>query len=126
MSPSLESAMLALALTYWLLFSRHVHYFLKNTDVIFDQQIEEADSMKNTNTHELITIIVNAGFEAAQKLKVKRIVMGECGHAFRSVYDVGNRWLVASWMRQCSGVKTSSGPPRARSPPSPRRPRPRS
>ncbi len=34
-------------------------------------------------------------FEAAQKLKVKRIVMGECGHAFRSVYDVGNRGL--SW-----------------------------
>jgi len=28
-------------------------------------------------------------------LKVKRIVMGECGHAFRSTYDVGNRWL--SW-----------------------------
>ncbi|HOE07334.1 MAG TPA: P-II family nitrogen regulator [Treponemataceae bacterium] len=57
---------------YGILFSRHVHYFLKNTDVIFDQQIEEADSMKNTNTHELITIIVNAGFaddamEAARK-----------------------------------------------------------
>lgn len=32
-------------------------------------------------------------FECAQKLKVKRIVMGECGHAFRSVYDQGNRWL---------------------------------
>ena len=32
-------------------------------------------------------------FEAALKLKVKRIVMCECGHAFRSVYDVGNRWL---------------------------------
>ncbi len=34
-------------------------------------------------------------FEAAERLKVKKIVMGECGHAFRSVYDVGNRWL--SW-----------------------------
>ena len=32
-------------------------------------------------------------FETAQKLKVNRIVMGECGHAYRSVYDVGNRWL---------------------------------
>jgi len=32
-------------------------------------------------------------FEAAQRLKVKRIVMGECGHAFRSVWDMGNRWL---------------------------------
>jgi Fe-S oxidoreductase len=32
-------------------------------------------------------------FESAQKLRVKRIVMGECGHAYRSVYDMGNRWL---------------------------------
>ncbi len=34
-----------------------------------------------------------AHFETAMRLKAKRIVMGECGHAFRSVYDVGNRWL---------------------------------
>ncbi len=32
-------------------------------------------------------------YESAQKLRVKKIVMGECGHAFRSVYDMGNRWL---------------------------------
>ena len=32
-------------------------------------------------------------YEVAQHLRVKKIVMGECGHAFRSVYDVGNRWL---------------------------------
>ncbi len=32
-------------------------------------------------------------FECAMDLKVKRIVMGECGHAFRSIYDMGNRWL---------------------------------
>jgi Fe-S oxidoreductase len=32
-------------------------------------------------------------YETARRLKVKRIVMGECGHAFRSVYDTGNRWL---------------------------------
>ncbi|MFR0875606.1 MAG: (Fe-S)-binding protein [Bilophila wadsworthia] len=37
--------------------------------------------------------IKRAHFELAQKLRVKRIVMGECGHAFRSVYDQGNRWL---------------------------------
>jgi Fe-S oxidoreductase len=37
--------------------------------------------------------VKKAHFEAAMKLKVKKIVMGECGHAFRSVYDVGNRWL---------------------------------
>lgn len=36
--------------------------------------------------------IKRAHFELAQKLRVKRIVMGECGHAFRSVYDQGNRW----------------------------------
>jgi Fe-S oxidoreductase len=30
-------------------------------------------------------------FETAMRLKVKKIVMGECGHAFRSVYDMGNR-----------------------------------
>ncbi|QLA15469.1 electron transfer complex ferredoxin TmcB [Desulfolutivibrio sulfoxidireducens] len=34
-----------------------------------------------------------AHFETAQRLRVKRIVMGECGHAFRAVYDMGNRWL---------------------------------
>jgi Fe-S oxidoreductase len=32
-------------------------------------------------------------YETAHRLRVKRIVMGECGHAFRSVYDIGNRWL---------------------------------
>ncbi len=36
-------------------------------------------------------------FEAAFRLKVKRIVMGECGHAFRgAVYD-GPKWL--SWKK---------------------------
>ena len=39
--------------------------------------------------------IAKSFYEAAAKLRVKRIVMGECGHAFRSVYDVGNRLL--SW-----------------------------
>ena len=32
-------------------------------------------------------------FETALRLKVKKIVMCECGHAFRSIYDVGNREL---------------------------------
>jgi len=44
---------------------------------------------------EVMGRIKKAHFEEAMKLKVKAIVMGECGHAFRSVYDVGNRWL--SW-----------------------------
>lgn len=42
---------------------------------------------------EMMGRIKRAHFETAQRLKVRRIVMGECGHAFRSVYDVGNRWL---------------------------------
>ncbi|HOS31446.1 MAG TPA: P-II family nitrogen regulator, partial [Treponemataceae bacterium] len=47
---------------YGILFSRPVTFFLKNTDVVYDISPEEADSMKNAITHELITIIVNAGF----------------------------------------------------------------
>ncbi|MBU1196169.1 MAG: (Fe-S)-binding protein [Proteobacteria bacterium] len=37
--------------------------------------------------------IARIHYEAAANLHVKKIVMGECGHAFRSVYDVGNRWV---------------------------------
>jgi Fe-S oxidoreductase len=32
-------------------------------------------------------------FETARRLRVKRVVMGECGHAYRSIHDMGNRWL---------------------------------
>ena len=46
-----------------------------------------------TGDFEISGRIAKAHFEAAADLHVKRIVMGECGHAFRSVYDVGNRWL---------------------------------
>ena len=46
-----------------------------------------------TGDYEMMGRIKRAHFELAQKLRVKRIVMGECGHAFRSVYDQGNRWL---------------------------------
>lgn len=46
---------------YGILFSRNVHYFLKNTKILFNQPIEEGPMNQNT-THELITIIVNAGF----------------------------------------------------------------
>ncbi|MCP4022358.1 MAG: (Fe-S)-binding protein, partial [Desulfobacteraceae bacterium] len=48
-----------------------------------------------TGDNEISGRIAKTFFETAANLKVKRIVMGECGHAFRSVYDVGNRWL--SW-----------------------------
>ncbi len=46
-----------------------------------------------TGDYEISGRIAKAHYEAAAKLHVKKIVMGECGHAFRSVYDVGNRWM---------------------------------
>lgn len=42
---------------------------------------------------ETMGMVERKQFEAAFKLKVKKIVIGECGHAFRAaVYD-GSRWL---------------------------------
>jgi Fe-S oxidoreductase len=46
-----------------------------------------------TGDNEISGRIAKAHYEASSKLHVKKIVMGECGHAFRSVYDVGNRWM---------------------------------
>ncbi|MCF6247885.1 MAG: (Fe-S)-binding protein [Desulfobacula sp.] len=48
-----------------------------------------------TGDNEISGRIAKSFYETAQKLKVNKIVMGECGHAFRSVYDMGNRW--AGW-----------------------------
>ncbi len=42
---------------------------------------------------EIMAYVERMHYETAQRLRVKRIVMGECGHAFRAVYDVANRWL---------------------------------
>jgi Fe-S oxidoreductase len=41
----------------------------------------------------LMARIKRQHFETALRLRVKKIVMCECGHAFRSIYDVGNRQL---------------------------------
>jgi len=46
-----------------------------------------------TGDNEISGRIARAFYETAARLKVNRIVMGECGHAFRSTYDVGNRWI---------------------------------
>ena len=46
-----------------------------------------------TGDNEISGRIARTFFETAARLNVKRIVMGECGHAFRSTYDVGNRLL---------------------------------
>ena len=48
-----------------------------------------------TGDNEISGRIARSFYEAAADLKVKRIVMGECGHAFRSIYDMGNR--VVGW-----------------------------
>jgi Fe-S oxidoreductase len=54
---------------------------------------DNSDMAMFTGDNEIMGRIKRTHFEAASRLKVKRIVMGECGHAFRSVYDIGNRWL---------------------------------
>jgi len=54
---------------------------------------DNSDMAMYTGDNEIMARIKRAHFEAASRLKVKRIVMGECGHAFRSVYDMGNRAL---------------------------------
>ncbi|MGD9971839.1 MAG: electron transfer complex ferredoxin TmcB [Desulfatirhabdiaceae bacterium] len=56
---------------------------------------DNSDMAMFTGDNEIMGRIKRAHFETAIRLKVKKIVMGECGHAFRSVYDTGNRWL--SW-----------------------------
>ena len=54
---------------------------------------DNSDMAMYTGDNEIMGRVKRAHFEAAERLKVKKIVMGECGHAFRSVYDMGNRWL---------------------------------
>ncbi|MGE4558191.1 MAG: electron transfer complex ferredoxin TmcB [Desulfovibrionaceae bacterium] len=54
---------------------------------------DNSDMAMYTGDYEIMGRIKRAHFDTAMRLKVKRIVMGECGHAFRSIYDMGNRWL---------------------------------
>ena len=54
---------------------------------------DNSDMAMYTGDNEIMGRVKRAHFETAARLRVNRIVMGECGHAFRSVYDVGNRWL---------------------------------
>lgn len=54
---------------------------------------DNSDMCMFTGDFEMMGRLKRAHFETAMRLKVKRIVMGECGHAYRSVYDVGNRWV---------------------------------
>ena len=58
---------------------------------------DNSDMAMFTGDFELMGRIKKVHFDTAARLKVKKIVMGECGHALRSVYDVGNRWLGYKW-----------------------------
>ncbi|MFZ1985954.1 MAG: (Fe-S)-binding protein [Desulfatitalea sp.] len=54
---------------------------------------DNSDMAMFSGDYEVMGRIKRVHFETAARLRVKKIVMGECGHAFRSVYDTGNRWL---------------------------------
>jgi Fe-S oxidoreductase len=54
---------------------------------------DNSDMCMFSGDNEMMGRLKKSHYETAMRLKVKKIVMGECGHAFRSVYDVGNRWL---------------------------------
>jgi Fe-S oxidoreductase len=54
---------------------------------------DNSDMAMYTGDAELMGRLKRMHFDTASRLKVKKIVMGECGHAFRSVYDTGNRVL---------------------------------
>ena len=54
---------------------------------------DNSDMCMYTGDVEMMARLKKVHFETAMRLKAKRIVMGECGHAFRSVHDMGNRYL---------------------------------
>lgn len=54
---------------------------------------DNSDMAMYTGDSEMMGRLKRMHFDTAARLRVKRIVMGECGHAFRSVYDTGNRVL---------------------------------
>ncbi|MFC1892022.1 electron transfer complex ferredoxin TmcB [Thermodesulfobacteriota bacterium] len=54
---------------------------------------DNSDMAMFTGDTEIMMRLKKDHFDTAARLKVKKIVMGECGHAFRSVYDMGNRAL---------------------------------
>jgi Fe-S oxidoreductase len=64
-----------------------------------DWTLPSRDGWDNTNQamhggdYETMGMSVRNHFEAALKLKVKKIVMNECGHAFKAVAYDGTRWL---------------------------------
>jgi Fe-S oxidoreductase len=54
---------------------------------------DNSDMCMYTGDQDMMARLKRKHFETAMRLKSRRIVMGECGHAFRSIYDMGNRAL---------------------------------
>ncbi|MFO7962868.1 MAG: (Fe-S)-binding protein [Desulfobacterales bacterium] len=54
---------------------------------------DNSDMAMFSGDYEIMARSKRIHFETAHRLRVRKIVMGECGHAFRSVYDMGNRAL---------------------------------
>ena len=54
---------------------------------------DNSDMSMFTGDFEMMGRLKKYHYDTARRLKVKKVVMGECGHAYRSVYDTGNRWL---------------------------------
>jgi Fe-S oxidoreductase len=54
---------------------------------------DNSDMCMFTGDFEMMGRLKRDHYECAQRLKVKKVVMGECGHAYRSIYDQGNRWV---------------------------------
>ncbi len=56
---------------------------------------DNSDMCMFTGDFEMMGRLKRDHYDSAMRLKVKKVVMGECGHAYRAIYDTGNRWL--SW-----------------------------
>jgi len=54
---------------------------------------DNSDMSMFSGDFEMMGRLKKSHYETARRLRVKKVVMGECGHAYRSVYDTGNRWL---------------------------------
>jgi Fe-S oxidoreductase len=59
---------------------------------------DNSDMAMFSGDFEVMARLKKIHFDTAMRLRVNRIVMGECGHAYRSIYDVGNRAL--GWREQ--------------------------
>ncbi len=54
---------------------------------------DNSDMSMYSGDSEMMGRLKRMHYDTARRLKVKQVVMGECGHAYRSIHDMGNRWL---------------------------------